>query len=232
MGKSNSNSHHDFDQCSLRHWTTVKALGSLESGFSLPLSLNSRMGEDSPALEPSSSPNPHLPMLGLGCWARGFFRKGTSVGSWTIFPCSPWLLLLFNSRLLISNSYISERSDRLSALEREIGTIHTSAGDPWASPWGKWWWHHPPSDIPVREWISLNLFFWDYIHTCSQSAHQVFQQWRLPLFYRESRGNSNCSSQPRTTTFGSLPELQLNDKLSYRFLCHFGLDYSSLCGLS
>ena len=144
-----------FDKFSLRHRATVKALGSLESGFSLPLSLNSRMGEDSPALEPSSSPNPHLPMLGLGCWARGFFRKGTSVGSWTIFPCSPWLLLLFNSRLLISNSYISERSDRLTALEREIGTIHTSAGDPWASPWGKWWWHHPPSDIPVREWISL-----------------------------------------------------------------------------
>ena len=105
----------------------------------------------------------------------------------------------------------------------------TSTGDPWASPWSRWWWHHPRPDIPVREWISLNLFFWDYIHTCSQSAHQVFQQWRLPLFYRENRGNSNCSSQPRTTTFGSLPELQLNDKLSYRFLCHFGLDYSSLC---
>ena len=60
-----------FDKFSLRHRATVKALGSLESGFSLPLSLNSRMGEDSPALEPSSSPNPHLPMLGLGCWARG-----------------------------------------------------------------------------------------------------------------------------------------------------------------
>ena len=43
----------------------------LKSGVSLPLGLNSRLSEDSPVLEPSSSPNEHLPLLVLGCWARG-----------------------------------------------------------------------------------------------------------------------------------------------------------------
>ena len=37
--------------CSLRHRTTVKALGSLESGFSLSMGSKSRLGEDSTALE-------------------------------------------------------------------------------------------------------------------------------------------------------------------------------------
>ena len=41
-GKSKLNNYHNFNQCSLRHQTTVKALGSLESGFSLHLGLNSR----------------------------------------------------------------------------------------------------------------------------------------------------------------------------------------------
>ena len=43
----------------------------MKSGVSLPLGLNSRLSEDSPVLEPSSSPNEHLPLLVLGCWARG-----------------------------------------------------------------------------------------------------------------------------------------------------------------
>ena len=42
----------------------------MKSGVSLPLGLNSRLGDDSPALAPSSSPNQHLPLLALGCWAR------------------------------------------------------------------------------------------------------------------------------------------------------------------
>ena len=43
MGKSKSKSYHDFSQCPLRHQTTVKALGSLDSGFSLLMGLNSRL---------------------------------------------------------------------------------------------------------------------------------------------------------------------------------------------
>ena len=54
--------------------TTVKALGSLESGFSLPLGLKSRLGEDSPALEPSSSPKPISAMRGVPS-ARHFGRQ-------------------------------------------------------------------------------------------------------------------------------------------------------------
>ena len=42
-GKSKSNNYHDFNQYSLRHQTTVKALGSLDSGFSLLMGLNSRL---------------------------------------------------------------------------------------------------------------------------------------------------------------------------------------------
>ena len=58
------------------------------------------------------------------------------------FPGSPGLLLLFTSRLIISqevsllssNSYIPERTERLTALKKDTGTIQTSTGDPRAFP--------------------------------------------------------------------------------------------------
>ena len=86
MRNSRSKSYHDFCQCSLCHRTTVKALGSLGSGFSLPLGLNSKLGEDSPALEPSSPQNQHLPLLGVGCWARGVLPPRHFAGQLNNFP--------------------------------------------------------------------------------------------------------------------------------------------------
>ena len=60
-----------FIHCPLNYRTTVKALGSLDLGFSFLMGLNSGLDEDSPALELSSPPNQHLPLLEVGCWARG-----------------------------------------------------------------------------------------------------------------------------------------------------------------
>ena len=75
-----------FIQCSLNHRTTVKALGSLDLGFSLLMGLNSGLGEDSPALEPSSPQNQHLPLLGVGCWARGVLPPRHFAGQLNNFP--------------------------------------------------------------------------------------------------------------------------------------------------
>ena len=102
MGKSKSNSHHDFDQCSLRHRTTVKALGSLESGFSHPMGLNSRLGGDLPALKLFYSQANICLCFDAAAWRGWFFRIVTLLGSWTIFPGNSGLLFLFTSRLIIS----------------------------------------------------------------------------------------------------------------------------------
>ena len=88
--KTKSNSCHDFKQCSLHHQTTVKALGSLESGFSHPMGLNYLILKF------------WLDLLWFGCRVRGFFCKVTLLSSWTIFPGNFGLLLLFTSRLIIS----------------------------------------------------------------------------------------------------------------------------------
>ena len=75
-----------FIHCSLNHRTTVKVLGSLDLGFSLLMGLNSGLGEDSPALEPSSPQNQHLPLLGVGCWARGVLPPRHFAGQLNNFP--------------------------------------------------------------------------------------------------------------------------------------------------
>ena len=57
---------------------------------------NSRLSEDSPVLEPSSSPNEHLPLLVLGCWARGVL-----------------LSVLYLVRSASLATYLKDRTDRL-----------------------------------------------------------------------------------------------------------------------
>ena len=82
--------------CSLRHRTTVKALGSLESGFSLSVGSKSRLDEDCTGTILSQT-NTCL-CLDLAAGRAGVFRQRTLLGSWTMSPGSPRLLLLFTSR--------------------------------------------------------------------------------------------------------------------------------------
>ena len=87
---------------SLHHRTTIKALGSLESGFSHPMGLNSRLGGDLPALKLFYSQANICLCFDAAAWRGWFFRIVTLLGSWTIFPGNSGLLLLFTSWLIIS----------------------------------------------------------------------------------------------------------------------------------